>query len=226
MFRGVEVIWHCDPSLIKEGEDLKPDATLHYPNGLEDFLNFRMGERPTVTPKPFTGRADLPEDKGYVEWAIAWPDDYQEGFSYSYCNTIHTSQGGSHEIGLRAALTKSLRSYADMTGSKKGADINADDITGDAAIMLSLFMKDPQFQGQTKEKLASPEASRLVEAAIRDPFDHWLSRDTKAANSLLSFILEKAEDRKRKKKILETARVSATKRLLIPIGRQSRLTHR
>ena len=216
LFRGVEVIWHCDPSLIKEGEDLKPDDTLHYPNGLEDFLNFRMGERPTVTPKPFTGRADLPEDRGYVEWAIAWPDDYQEGFSYSYCNTIHTSQGGSHEIGLRAALTKSLRAYADMTGSKKGADINADDITGDAAIMLSLFMKDPQFQGQTKEKLASPEAARLVEAALRDPFDHWLSRDTKAAASLLSFILEKAEDRKRKKKLLETARVSATKRLRLP----------
>lgn len=225
LFRGVEVRWHCDASLIKEGEDLQVDDVLHYPNGLEDFLKYRMGERTTVTPKPFTGRADLADGQGYVEWAIAWPDDFQDGFIYSYCNTIHTSQGGSHETGLRAALTKSVRAYADMTGSKKSADISADDITGMAAIMMSVFIKDPQFQGQTKEKLATPEAARLVENAIHDRFDHWLSADTKSAGALVDFIMERAEERKRHKKILEIARTSATKRLRLP-GKLADCSHK
>ncbi len=225
LFRGVEVKWHCDSSLIKDGEALSADDTLRFPNGLEDFLAYRIGERPTVTPKAFSGRADLPDDMGYAEWAITWPDDYEDGFIYSYCNTINTSQGGAHETGMRAALTKSIRAYAEMTGNKKATDINADDITGTAAIMLSLFMKNPQFQGQTKERLASPEAARLVENAMKDMFDHWLSGDTKSANLLLSYILDRAEERKRKKRINEMARASATKRLRLP-GKLADCSHK
>ncbi|MBR7158407.1 MAG: DNA topoisomerase IV subunit B [Alphaproteobacteria bacterium] len=225
LFRGVELKWHCDASLIKEGDTLLPDDTLHFPNGLEDFLAYRIGERPTVTPKAFAGKSTLSDDMGYVEWAITWPDDYDDGFTYSYCNTIHTSQGGAHETGMRAALTKSLRSYAEMIGNKKASDINADDITGTAAIMLSLFMKNPQFQGQTKDRLVSSEAARLVENAMKDMFDHWLSGDTKSANLLLSYILDRAEERKRKKKINEMARASATKRLRLP-GKLADCSHK
>ncbi len=225
LFRGVEIKWKCAPALIKETDNLLANDTLHFPNGLEDFLAYKIGQRPTVTPKAFAGKANLPDDLGYLEWAITWPDDFDDGFVYSYCNTIHTSQGGAHETGMRAALTKSIRSYAEMIGNKKATDINADDITGTAAIMLSLFMKNPQFQGQTKERLASPEAARLVENAMKDMFDHWLSGDTKSANLLLSYILDRAEERKRKKKINEMARASATKRLRLP-GKLADCSHK
>lgn len=225
LFRGVEVVWHCDPSLIKAEDELKADDVLHFPNGLEDFLAYRMGNRTTVNSRTFAGKSEFQDGMGSVEWAITWPDDFEDGFIYSYCNTIPTSQGGSHEIGLRAALTKSIRAYADMTGSKKSADISADDIMSFASVILSVFIKNPQFQGQTKEKLATPEAAKLVENAIKDRFDHWLSADIKSADALLSFILDRVEERKRHKKILEVARTSATKRLRLP-GKLADCSHK
>ena len=160
-----------------------------------------------------------------MEWAISWPAESFDSFLYSYCNTIPTPQGGTHEIGLRAGLTKSLRAYAEMVGNRKASDITADDIMGSAGVMLSLFIRDPQFQGQTKEKLATQEAARLVENAIKDPFDHWLSADTKSANFLLDTVLKRVEERKNKKKVQETARASATKRLRLP-GKLADCSHK
>lgn len=216
LFRGVEIRWSCDAELIT-GEDKTPvEQVLKFPNGVADFLDYLMKERHAVTTKPFTGRIDFPDNAGAVEWAICWPDDYKDGFSYSYCNTVSTPLGGTHETGLRAGLTKSLRAYAEMSGNKKASDITADDILNTAGVMLSVFIKDPQFQGQTKEKLVTNSATRLVENAIKDPFDHWLSRDVKSANALLEWIIERAEERKRKRKSVETARASATKRLRLP----------
>ena len=216
LFRGVEIRWSCDADLIV-GDDKTPvEQILKFPNGVADFLDYLIKDRSTVTSKPFSGRVELPDNEGAVEWAICWPDDYKDGFSYSYCNTVVTPLGGTHETGLRAGLTKSLRAYAEMSGNKKAADITADDILNTAGVMLSVFIKDPQFQGQTKEKLVTSSAARLVENAIKDPFDHWLTRDIKSANALLDYIVERAEERKRKKKTLETARASATKKLRLP----------
>ena len=216
LFRGVEIRWSCDPSLITNEDKTPSEQILKFPNGVADFLDYLIKDRSVVTPKPFTGRIELPDNEGAVEWAICWLDDFKDGFSYSYCNTVVTPLGGTHETGLRAGLTKSLRSYAEMSGNKKAADITADDILNTAGVMLSVFIKDPQFQGQTKEKLVTTSAARLVENAIKDPFDHWLSRDIKSSNILLDYIVEKAEERKRKKKTLETARASATKKLRLP----------
>lgn len=216
LFKGVEVRWKCDPALLT-GEDKTPaEEVLKYPNGLEDFLKYRLQDEVAVTPKPFAGRAELNDDKGHVEWAMTWLEDGDAGFISSYCNTINTPQGGSHEAGLRTALTRSLRGYAEMLGNRKSSEITTEDVIGSAGIMLSLFMKDPQFQGQTKEKLGSPEASRLVESAVKDQFDHWLSGDTKTATALLNYVLERSAERQRKKKQVETARASATKRLRLP----------
>ncbi len=216
LFKGVEVRWKCAPHLLS-GDDKTPvEEVLKYPNGLEDFLKYRLKEEETVTPKPFAGRVDLPNGKGHLEWAMSWLTESDDGFVSSFCNTIRTPQGGTHEAGLRTALTRSLRSYAEMLGNRKSAEITTEDVIGSAAIMLSLFMKDPQFQGQTKEKLGSPEASRLVDSAIKDQFDHWLSGDTKSATALLTHILERSAERQRKKKQNETARASATKRLRLP----------
>ena len=216
LFRGVEVRWKCDPVLLTPDDKTPAEEILKFPNGLEDFLKYRIKDLPCVTPRPFAGQATLPNGEGRVEWAITWFDGGEEGFFSSYCNTIATPLGGTHEAGLRTALTRSLRSYAEMLGNRKSGDITAEDIIGCAGIMLSLFMKHPLFQGQTKEKLASAEASRLVDSAVKDRFDHWLSADTKNATALLNYILERSEERKRKKKQTETARASATKRLRLP----------
>ncbi len=216
LFRGVEIRWTCDPLLIGNDDKTPSEQILKFPNGVADFLDYLTKDRSVVTPKPFTGRIELPDNEGAVEWAICWMDDFKDGFSYSYCNTVVTPLGGTHETGLRAGLTKSLRAYAEMSGNKKASDITADDILNTAGVMLSVFIKDPQFQGQTKEKLVTTSAARLVENAIKDPFDHWLSRDIKSSNILLDYIVEKAEERKRKKKTLETTRASATKKLRLP----------
>ncbi|MBF0128867.1 MAG: DNA topoisomerase IV subunit B [Alphaproteobacteria bacterium] len=216
LFRGVQIRWSCDPSLIPDDDPTPERAVLHFPNGLSDFLSGVMEGRETATVRPFAGEAKLADDMGHVEWAVAWPID-QEGFLNSYCNTIPTPEGGTHEAGLRGALTRSLRAYAEMVGNRKAAAaLTAEDVVGPACVMLSLFLREPQFQGQTKEKLTSPEATRLLEAAVKDPFDHWLSADADAARALLDFALERADERLRRKQARETARKAVTKRLRLP----------
>lgn len=215
LFRGVEILWSCDESLLPADSKIPPKDRFHFPNGLRDYLEMALGETETLTNIPFCGIADLPNAAGKVEFAIAWPAA-GEGFCSSYCNTIPTPMGGTHETGLRTALARSLRGYAEMTGNRKAAIITADDITGGAAILLSLFIRDPQFQGQTKEKLATGEAARWVDAAIKDYFDHWLSSDPAASNQLLEHIVARAEERQRRKDDRITARKTATRKLRLP----------
>jgi topoisomerase-4 subunit B len=215
LFRGVEIRWSCDPLLIKEGDATPANAVLRFPNGLADFLDSVLGERALLGGQKFAGGASFADEGGSLEWAIAWPED-EEGFCNSYCNTIPTPEGGTHELGLRNALTRSLRQHGEMAGNRRAAAISAEDVSGGAAAMLSLFIPEPQFQGQTKERLASPEAARLVENAIKDHFDHWLSGDPVAAKALLERMVERAEDRARKRQAKELSRKSATKRLRLP----------
>lgn len=215
LFRGVKIRWECDETLLAEGDSTPHKAELHFPNGLTDFLSSMMEDKKTVTGKVFDGMADT-ENGGRVEWAISWPEFHGYGFFNSYCNTVPTPFGGTHENGFRNAITKGLRAYADMSGNRKGAEITSDDITGGASVMLSLFLADPHFQGQTKDRLTSREATRIVEAAVKDRFEHWLTADTDTANMLLEYAIERSDERKRKKKKLEMSRKSATKRLRLP----------
>ena len=217
LFRGVEIRWTCDPALIKKGGEAPATETLHFPNGLRDHLEASLGGRKTLAPEPFADRAKFPDGEGRVEWAIAWPTD-EEGLLSSYCNTVPTPDGGTHEQGLRAALTKSLKGYAEMTGGgkRKIAQITADDILGGACAILSVFVRDPQFQGQTKEKLASPMAAKLIETTVKDHFDHWLSGDPERAGLLLDRVLERADDRQRRRREKELNRKSATRKLRLP----------
>jgi topoisomerase-4 subunit B len=218
LFRGVAVHWRCDPTLLKGDEQTPAEAVLHFPGGLVDFLAAGLKDRPTVTPRPFAGEARFPDQAGRVEWAVAWPadGDEDEGFLNSYCNTIPTPQGGTHEQGLKAALAKGLRAYAELAGNKQAGKVTADDVTGGTCAMLSVFIRDPQFQGQTKDKLATAEAARLVENAVRDHFDHWLSGDPEAANRLLEAVIARAEARLRRRQERETKRASPTRRLRLP----------
>ncbi|GAB5387943.1 MAG: DNA topoisomerase IV subunit B [Alphaproteobacteria bacterium] len=215
LFRGVEIRWSCDPEVIEEAKPVPAEEAIKFPNGLADFLTASMGSRASVTPEPFTGEAPLADDQGRVEWAICWPED-GEGLIHSYCNTVPTPQGGSHEAGLRTALSRSLKNYGDMVGNKAAAKITAEDVCGHAMILLSAFIRDPQFQGQTKEKLATPAATRLIDQAMRDHFDHWLTANPQASNLLLTRIIEFAEERQRRKKARDTARKTATTRLRLP----------
>ncbi|MDP6572556.1 MAG: DNA topoisomerase IV subunit B [Rhodospirillales bacterium] len=216
LFRGVEIRWTCDPSLLTGKDGATPQSdVLHFPGGLADFLAAALDGRQTLVPKPFAGQADLNGDSGKVEWAVAWPADEDEFFN-SYCNTVPTPQGGTHEQGLRAALTKGLKAFGELAGNRQTVKITADDVIGGATIMLSVFIHNPVFQGQIKEKLASAEAARLVEASVRDRFEHWLSGDPKAAGELLAHVLGRADERIDRKKARQLKRASATRRTRLP----------
>ena len=215
LFKGVEIRWSCDPKLLKASEGVPPRATLHFEGGLKDALMEAVGKRPIYTTQPFSGEAPLPDKLGRLEWAIAWPGD-DEGEVHSYTNTVPTPQGGSHELGLRGALSRALREYGDRLGNRRAAAITAEDAADGAVVYLSLFIKDPQFQGQTKERLGMPEAQRLVEAVIKDHFDHYLLDDSASAKQLLEHIIERAEDRARRRQDKDLARKSATRKLRLP----------
>ncbi len=216
LFRGVQIRWKCDPLLLEDGDDIPAEDVLHFPNGLSDFLVAVLNGRPLLTRGFFDGTAPLADDMGQVEWAVAWPDDDEDGFTNTYCNTVPTPDGGTHEAGLRNALTRGLRAYGDLLGNKKGGAVTSEDVMGGACVLVSLFIKDPQFQGQTKDKLVSAEATRLVENAIKDHFDHWLSGDPESGKALMARIIERAEERQRRKAAKETTRKTPTKRLRLP----------
>ncbi|ABC63286.1 DNA topoisomerase IV subunit B [Erythrobacter litoralis] len=215
LFAGVEIRWKCAPSLASD--DVPEEAVFKFPGGLADHLKEQVGERECVTADPFTGSQDFPDNHGRVEWAIAWPL-YSDGSTSWYCNTVPTPDGGTHEQGLRAALTKGLRVFGELTGTKKAKDISADDVMTGAEIMLSVFIRDPQFQSQTKDRLTSPEASRLVENAVRDHFDHFLSDNMERGKALLGSVMERMEERLRRKQEREIKRKTATnaKKLRLP----------
>jgi topoisomerase IV subunit B len=208
LFAGVEIRWKCDPELLA-GEDIPAEAVFQFPGGLADHLKEQVGTRECATAEFFAGRQDFPDGQGSVEWAVAWPL-WSEGGSSYYCNTIPTPDGGTHEQGIRQALTRGMRAFGELAGQKKAKDIQADDIVSGAEIMLSVFIRDPQFQSQTKDRLTSPDAARLVEAAVRDHFDHFLADHMERGRALLGFVLDRMDDRLRRKAEREVKRKTAT----------------
>ncbi|MDF2901453.1 MAG: parE [Phenylobacterium sp.] len=217
LFGGVEIRWSCDPSRIHD--QTPAEATFRFPNGLADFLAERVKNIETVTPEPFAGRIERKSEGGAVEWALTWtPAGFGEadGFMQSYCNTVPTPEGGTHEAGLRAALTRGLKAYAELTGEKRGTILTADDVISQAGALISVFIRNPEFQGQTKERLSSSDAQKLVENALRDPFDHWLTAQPKAASALLEFVIERAEERLKRRRDKDVQRASATRKLRLP----------
>ncbi|NQX94523.1 MAG: DNA topoisomerase IV subunit B [Erythrobacter sp.] len=220
LFAGVEIRWKCAESLTSE--DVPAEAVFKFPGGLADHLKEQIGQRECVTALPFTGRQDFPDDEagvsqGRVEWAMAWPL-YSDGSTSWYCNTVPTPDGGTHEQGVRKALTTGLRAFGELTGNKKAKDITADDVMTGCEVMLSVFIRDPQFQSQTKDRLTSPEAVRLVENAVRDHFDHFLTDDMERGKALLGEVMERMEERLKRKQEREIKRKTATnaKKLRLP----------
>ncbi|UAB77135.1 DNA topoisomerase IV subunit B [Erythrobacter sp. SCSIO 43205] len=220
LFAGVEIRWKCAESLASE--DVPAEAVFKFPGGLADHLAEQVGARECVTAQPFTGRQEFPADadgvgQGRVEWAIAWPL-YSDGSTSWYCNTVPTPDGGTHEQGLRGALTKGLRAFGELTGVKKAKDITADDVMTGAEVMLSVFIRDPQFQSQTKDRLTSPEAVRLVENAVRDQFDLFLTDNMDRGKALLGEVMERMDERLKRKQEREIKRKTATnaKKLRLP----------
>jgi topoisomerase IV subunit B len=215
LFRGVEIRWSVDPKILKADDDTPASATLHFPGGLGDYLSSLLKGRKTLTQTPFAGSANFPGDAGRIEWAVAWPVD-EDAFFNSYCNTVPTPLGGTHELGFRGALTKGLRAYGELTKNKQASKLQAEDVVGGANIMVSAFIRDPQFQGQTKERLSTVDAQRLVETSVRDHFDHWLSASPEMATALLEHAIERAEYRLKKRDDKQTKRQTATRRLRLP----------
>ncbi|WP_371345784.1 DNA topoisomerase IV subunit B [Ancylobacter sp. IITR112] len=215
LFGGVEIRWSCDASLVA-GTDIPEKAVFRFPGGLRDYLAADIDGHTLVHPDIFSGKTQRPGGHGSAEWAVAWLGD-ADGSISSYCNTIPTAEGGTHETGLRAVLLKGLRDHAERTGAaKRAAIITADDVMAGCAAMLSVFVREPEFQGQTKEKLATAEATRIVEAALRDPFDHWLGGNPAQANRLLDWVVERAEERLRRRQEKEISRKTAVRKLRLP----------
>ena len=216
LFGGVEIRWSCAKELLRGTEDVPERATFHFADGLRDYLSETLAAATLVHPEIFTGSAGKTGAHGAVQWAVAWTAD-ADGFLNSYCNTIPTPDGGTHESGLRTALTRGLKDHAERVGQgKRATAITSDDVTVEACAMLSVFIREPEFQGQTKDRLATAEAQRIVEQAIKDPFDHWLAGNPLAANKLLDFVAERAEERIRRRQEKDIARKSAVRKLRLP----------
>jgi len=216
LFGGVEIRWECAEELVapKDRDKTPLKATFHFPGGLKDYLEASLTGDHRIADTIFAGRTEKTGGHGAVEWAITWHTG--DGFVHSYCNTIPTGEGGTHEAGLRLAMTRGLKAYGEMTGNKRASVITTEDVMISAAAMLSVFVREPEFVGQTKDRLATIEAQRIVEQALRDPFDHWLTASPQQANRLLEWVVDRADERLRRRKEKEINRKSAVRKLRLP----------
>jgi topoisomerase IV subunit B len=216
LFGGVEIRWFCAKELLRGADGVPEEATFHFADGLKDYLSETLAEATLVHPDIFTGSAGKVGAHGGAQWAVAWTAD-TDGFLNSYCNTIPTPDGGTHESGLRSALLRGLKDHAERIGQgKRAASVTSDDVMTGAGALLSVFIREPEFQGQTKDRLATAEAQKIVEQAIKDPFDHWLAGNPAQANKLLDFVVDRAEERIRRRAEKDIARKSATRKLRLP----------
>ena len=219
--RGVKIEWHCNPALLTEDMNIETDKVFFYPNGVADFIAEKTDSKPRILPKIFSGSVDFPDDSGRVEWALTVLTDENgaasdDGFFASYCNTIATIDGGTHENGFKAAITKGLKAYGEKVNNKAAAAIIGEDVFDSVAAIVSVFYKTPQFLGQTKEKLSNPEIARYTENALRDPWEMFLASDPKTANALLEFVVNLANARIKTKQVKDVARKTPTKRIRMP----------
>ena len=214
LFSGVEIRWKSE---VDDGET-PTEASFHFPGGLSDYLNETLNGATTYAEQPFSGVVEFQERfqiPGKVEWAINWTPS-RDGFIQSYCNTVPTPEGGTHESGFWAAILKGIRAYGELVNNRKAKDITRDDLTTGGCALVSCFIREPEFVGQTKDRLATNEAQRLVENSVRDHFDNWLAADTKSAGAILDFLVLRAEERMRRRQEKETQRKTATKKLRLP----------
>ncbi|MEP1934614.1 MAG: DNA topoisomerase IV subunit B [Roseibium sp.] len=214
LFGGVEIRWHCAPEIILEKDETPAEAVFHFPGGLKDFLEERLKKERGVVDEIFAGRTAKTGKHGAVEWAVNWFAG--DGFVNSYCNTVPTPEGGTHEAGFRYALLRGLKAYGELVNNKKASIITGDDVMTSAGGMLSVFIREPEFVGQTKDRLASNEATRVAETAVRDAFDHWLTASPNQANKLLEWVIDRAEERLRRRQEKDVARKTAVRKLRLP----------
>ncbi|MEX1662174.1 DNA topoisomerase IV subunit B [uncultured Thioclava sp.] len=214
LFSGVEIRWKTE---IDDGET-PAEAVFHFPGGLSDYLTETLGGASTYADRPFAGKVKFQEKfgvPGQVEWAINWTPS-RDGFIQSYCNTVPTPEGGTHEAGFWAAILKGIRAYGELVNNKKASQITREDLITGGCALVSCFIREPEFVGQTKDRLATVEAHRLVEGAVRDHFDNWLASDTKSAGAILDFLVLRSEERLKRRQEKETQRKTATKKLRLP----------
>src|SRR6185312_7382260 len=215
LFGGVEIRWFCAKALLKGIDDVPEKATFHFENGLRDYLASELEGHTLVHAEIFAGKTEKKSGHGAAEWAIAWIAD-DDGFMRSYCNTIPTPEGGTHEVGLRTALLRGIKDYAERVGNKRASSVTAEDVMTGATTLLSVFIRDPEFVGQTKDRLATAEAQRLTESALRDAFEHWLTANPIQANKLVDWASDRAEERLRRRQEKEISRKTAVRKLRLP----------
>ena len=220
LFSGVEIRWKVDPKCLEQNDETPLTDTFRFPNGLADYLNERLDGASVYSEIPFAGKVQFSEKFGNntignIEWAINWTPS-RDSFTQSYCNTVPTPEGGTHESGFWSAILKGIKSYGELINNKKSASITRDDVMGGGCALVSCFISEPKFVGQTKDRLATTEAIKWVENSVRDHFDNWLASNNKSAGAILDYMILKAEERLRRKQEKDTARKSATKKLRLP----------
>ncbi|TWH31928.1 MULTISPECIES: DNA topoisomerase IV subunit B [unclassified Aminobacter] len=214
LFGGVEIRWSCAPELITGKDDTPTKAVFHFPGGLKDYLAATLGKEYQVTRDIFAGKTEKQGGHGAVEWAVSWFGG--DGFINSYCNTIPTPEGGTHELGFRNVLLRGLKAYGELIGNKRASIITSDDVMISAAAMLSVFIREPEFVGQTKDRLATVEAQRIVDNAVRDAFDHWLADNPQESSKLLDWVIARADERLKRRQEKEVSRKTAVRKLRLP----------
>ncbi len=214
LFKGVQINWTCEETLLRTNNTLPSSKKLCYINGILDYMKQKTSSIPFFTSSFFHGNVKIDDET--VEWVVSWLADHQTGFTETFCNTVHTPLGGTHETGLRLAMTKGIRNFAEQRGFKKANEILYDDLMVSTATILSVFIKEPQFQGQTKEKLVNTFTTKIVETAIKDRFETWLSNFKEVGEDLLNRTINNYEERKRKKKEKEISRKTISKKVRLP----------
>lgn len=215
LYKGVEIHWSCDPGLIREEDNTPKEAIIHFPDGLKDYLNSMFDTTQLISPDSFAMEVELPDQQGKIEWAINW-SSVGESFNRSYCNTIYTPLGGTHELGMRNALLKGLKNYAELSNNKRVGQVITEDITNCTITIISVFIKNPIFQGQTKEKLLNQDITKVIEGVMRNHFEHWLTAKPKVADIILELIINESEERLKRKKEKEVNRKTPIKSLRLP----------
>ena len=184
------------------------EETWYYEDGLSDYLSEALKESESLPNPPFIG--DVVGETEAVSWALTWLPEGGELLSESYVNLIPTSQGGTHVNGLRNGLFKAMVEFCDIHNLlPKGVKLTAEDVWNRCAYVLSLKIQEPQFAGQTKERLSSRQASSYVDSVIKDAFSLWLNQNVQIGKTLADMAISSAQSRLRAaKKVVRKKLVS------------------
>ena len=192
--RGIKIYWECNKGLLNRKSSVPSKETLLFSKGLEDFLKNEISQKNAVHEKVCFQSGNLEDKKGRVEFAIQFNKEKIK-YSKAFCNTVYNMNGGTHDAGFRSGIAKSIRKYAKNKNNKVVSKATQDDIFDQTAYILSVFISNPEFEGQTKHKLSSNFVQKYCDSFVSSSFDEWLNRNSKIAKNILNVLEEKIREK-------------------------------